>query len=203
MMGPHGSVEEEIYVTEAERLSMVKVAATVADQSGAMFFDFQNVPLVMHFVGEDLPRPILECGDWIPNGGCPLDHLPWEAFPGVGMSHRSCARCSRGHVGNGCCKNMHGHFMTLDVLLKAANVTMSDTAFLGTIRRFGAIINVDLDFSNLENFWAWPVGFKPRFSFKARKAELTEHFGVIPEQFIEAVNNSGTAIMRGSGSSFA
>lgn len=175
----------EVYVRGVEFVSILKVVARVTDKLGMLAYDFVSAPVLLQFEGEALPRRFATCDFGTAS--------PGHDYAGVEVSSEFCG-AKGGH--KICCTNIYGNYFTAATLLEAANVSMTDVSGDGDIRKFGTIIDLWVEFSNMENFWSWPIGFKPYFLVKARRAEFTEG-GVPPENFYEHFVDGKTLIVRG------
>eukprot|EP00929_Paragymnodinium_shiwhaense_P002846 TRINITY_DN10315_c0_g1_i1.p1 TRINITY_DN10315_c0_g1~~TRINITY_DN10315_c0_g1_i1.p1 ORF type:complete len:542 (+),score=70.94 TRINITY_DN10315_c0_g1_i1:81-1706(+) len=75
-------------------------------------------------------------------------------------------RCGEGdgHAGS-CMGTPFGDFIGLDVLLKAANYTLTKEN-----RRLGFVLMLNIVFTNCDpqDFWTWPFGFKPKVVYEPR-----------------------------------
>jgi len=169
-----------VYYPGAEHRVVAKMLARVVDLDNTVAMDLYSTPGSWQFVGEKLPRRFR-------NGfsGDVNDRSSAGAVSGT-VSDKFCDSFDDGFNGPGsmCDRNAWGVYFTLDVLLKAANTDLDHQCQLRNIpyRSLGMDMDVHVHFTNMENFWVLPIGFKPKYTVNVEKTDFAEK-GYAPETY--------------------
>jgi len=86
-------------------------------------------------------------------------------------------------------------YITVGTLLLAANQSLEDgglTDLPGGSRRWGTELILRLHFTNIDDFWTWPWGLKPKFLLSPMPVRFTSEVEVQPGQFWRTSMADGT-----------
>jgi len=158
------------FVAAVEDLNMVRVMARAHDllSDDSLSLKAQGY---MQFQGEEQPRVI------------PTTVLMPGRVDAQGMleGQKMCGRTDPSSPdGNVCISANLGDYYSVGVLLRAANVTLSDT-----LRITGTLITLHIYLTNLDDFWVWPVGFKPKYIVTPRVAQYADVGARPPPEFFD------------------
>lgn len=140
----------------------------------------------MHFEGEDQLR-------FIPTTTFSDGQINQVLLEGQKTCGESDPSSPKGRV---CISAKLGDYYSVVTLLKAANVTLTEQ-----LRISGTLITINIFMTNIDDFWKWPIGFKPKYIVTPRLAKYSDS-GVPPPEYFDrmvfdvASSNTATRTQR-------
>lgn len=162
----------QAYITAAEHMHVLKVMARVPTDAGQAPLNLYQTSGAFQFAGEEKPRRFSYKA---------MQGQTNREYPGW-TSNKTCGGIQGDSVSaHECCTSSYATYFTLGVLMEAAGVSMNDESVIGSVRQFGTQLDLNIHFTNVDDFWSWPIGFKPRYTVQVERARFVEG-GLSPEE---------------------
>lgn len=155
----------KVYVAGAEHTMAMKFLVLVSDLTGSVSMDLTQTTGYVSFLGEPTPRLLNKGFTNDPGDDSDTELCGGNNFHDPDLVSSLCTLFPP-----------LGVYMSLEALLRAANVSIS------AVRKRGASIDMSIDFTNMEGFWSFPVGFKPKYTITPRKTAYDAN-GFSPDEF--------------------